>query len=210
MAKRSRSAPLRIGGRGKNGVSVDVHKLQRTLGPVGATIVVALILLYILAQQSGVLTPKGSRTDWDTYHNKTFMVNRVVDGDTLHVDHPDGDKKTTTIRFWGIDTPEINHGFDDKPDQPFGLEAKAVAQALAEGKRVTLLLEAHDQRGKYGRLLAYVMLPDGRSLNEILIERGLAKADQRFEHHLMNKYVSLESKAKREHLGMWAAELVGR
>lgn len=196
-----RSGRIRVGGRGKNGVSLDVYKLKRTLGPVGATIVIAMVLLFILAQRSGWFV---TGSDWETYHNKTFMVTYVVDGDTLHVNHPDGQKRTTTIRFWGIDTPEINHGKGGPPDQPFGREARDLAVKLADGKMVTLQLDPADQRGKYGRLLAYVILPDGRSLNEILIEQGLAHADMRFNHHLIDHYKTLEDKAKRQHKGMWA------
>lgn len=202
--KGSRSGRVRLGGHGNDGISVDVFKLKRKLGPFGAVLVIALILLFMLARHSGVV---GQGSDWDTYNNKTFLVTHVVDGDTLHVDHPDGNKRTTVIRFWGIDTPEIQHRSDGPADEPFGREAKAVATELAMGQRVTLLLEPHDQRGNYGRLLAYVILSDGRSLNEILIERGLAHADMRFSHRLLNEYEAIEKQAKREHRGMWARQL---
>lgn len=182
-------------------MSVDLYKLKRTLGPVGAAAVIALVLLFMLYQRSGVSIGQGG--DWETYHNKTFEVTHVIDGDTLDVNHPDGSRQTTRIRFWGIDTPELNHGPDDGPDEPFAQEAKTLAMQLAMGQRVTLILEPQDQRGNYGRLLAYVILPDGRSLNEILIEQGLAKADMRFSHHLINHYAALEKKAKRDRVGMW-------
>ena len=195
----------RRSGRGKDGISVDVFKLKRKIGPFGVALLIALMLLFMLAKRSGVV---GQGSDWDTYNNKTFTVTRVVDGDTLHVDHPDGDKRTTVIRFWGIDTPEVQHRHDGPADEPFAQEAKAVATELAMGKRVTLLLEPHDQRGNYGRLLAYVILPDGRSLNEILIERGLAHADMRFSHRLLNEYEAIQKQAKRERRGMWAGQMM--
>ena len=45
--------------------------------------------------------------DTDRYHDKTFRVARVVDGDTLDIQVADRDKPVTRIRLWGVDTPEV-------------------------------------------------------------------------------------------------------
>ena len=44
------------------------------------------------------------------------------------------------------------------------------------------MLLPHRTRDKFGRLLNYVYLPDGRMLNRVLIEEGPGFADPRFNH----------------------------
>lgn len=87
------------------------------------------------------------------------IVERVVDGDTIHV-RVNGDD--VTVRLIGIDTPETV-----KPDSPvecFGPEASDFAKEALTGQRVTLELDASQgNEDRYGRLLAYVWreAPDG-------------------------------------------------
>jgi len=69
--------------------------------------------------------------------------------------------------------------------------------------RVTVYLEEHRTRGYYGRLLAYIQLPDGRFLNEVLLTEGFAYADLRFRHSFYNKYKQLEASARSEKRGLW-------
>jgi micrococcal nuclease len=137
------------------------------------------------------------------YHQKEFLVTRVVDGDTLHIDAPDGDHRTTTVRLIGVDTPETK-----KPNTPvayYGPEASAFAKEVADGKRVTIWLDTISAtRDRYGRLLAYVKLPDGRVLNELLISEGYGYAYTVFKHGYSQKYVQLEAGAKRAKKGLWA------
>lgn len=184
-----------------SGVPLDVFALRRKFGPAGAIVIVILLLLIVLADRSGQFSTAG---DWQTYHEQAFTVVHVTDGDTLRVDHPDGDKPTTIIRFWGIDTPELRHRAGDPPDQPGGQEAKARVVELTMDQKVTLILQTHDYRDKYNRLLAYIILPDGRNLNQLLVEEGLAKADRRFRHDFYNEFMKAEQEAKRRKRGMWA------
>jgi len=166
-----------------------------------AGIIVALLLfiLVVIADQNGLLLDRGS--DYEQYHDKTFIVTRVVDGDTLHVDAPDGSKSTTVIRLWGVDTPELAR--QGRKAQALAEKAKTATKDWCEGKRVRLVLEDHDSRGKYGRLLAYVQLSDSSWLNERLLQRGLAKSDDRFSHSRYDHYESLERDAKKAKLGIW-------
>ena len=69
-----------------------------------------------------------------------------------------------TVRLIGVDTPETVH--PQKPVEYFGKEASAFTKRMAEGK--TVRLEDDPQctnRDRYGRLLRYVYLPDGKLLN---------------------------------------------
>jgi micrococcal nuclease len=141
--------------------------------------------------------------DISKYHGRQFAVVKVVDGDTLDIDIPDGNYNHTRIRLWGIDTPETK----DPRTGPmyFGKEASDFATQKAIGKQVTIYLEKEkNSRDKYHRLLAYIQLPDGTFLNEVLLSEGYAYADLRFKHGLYNKYKQLESVARSQKKGLWA------
>jgi Staphylococcal nuclease homologue len=58
--------------------------------------------------------------------------------------------------------------------QPYGPEASAFAKRELEGEEVRLELDMH-KIDPYGRLLAYVYLPDGLMFNEVLVEEGYAQ-----------------------------------
>ena len=146
---------------------------------------------------------RAPRGDWETYHDRQFKVVRVIDGDTIDVDHPDGRYSTTRIRLWGVDTPETVKR--DTPVQHFGPEATKFARRAVLGKTVTLKLYRLRPRGSYGRLLAYVIGPDGKSLNEAIISTGHGYADPRpqFPHPHQREYRRLQAKAMKAGLGLW-------
>jgi endonuclease YncB( thermonuclease family) len=139
--------------------------------------------------------------DFEKYHAKVFSVVNVVDGDTIDIDVPDGKYDHTRIRLWGIDTPETKstkYGV-----MYFGPEAAEFAAKLALGRQVTVYLEGRRTRDKYGRLLAYVLLPEGGFLNEVLVAEGFAYADLRFRHSFYYRYKRLESVARSQNKGLW-------
>lgn len=94
-------------------------------------------------------------------------VTRVFDGDTVRLGGG------TPVRFIGINTPE--HGRDGAPDEPFAAAATGALRDLiaAHGGRLALRLGS-ERRDRHGRLLAHPYLSDGRSVDRILLERGLA------------------------------------
>jgi len=139
--------------------------------------------------------------DFEKYNARTFTVINVVDGDTIDIDIPDGKYDHTRLRLWGIDTPETKSPVVGV--MYFGPEAADFSRELSLGKKVTVYLEERRTRGKYGRLLAYVKLPDGRFLNEVLLTEGLAYADLRFRHNLYQKYMQLEAGARSQKKGLW-------
>ncbi|MDD5327788.1 MAG: thermonuclease family protein [Phycisphaerae bacterium] len=139
--------------------------------------------------------------DYEKYHEKTFTVLKVVDGDTIDIDVPDGKSNHTRIRLIGVDTPETKN--PKVGVMYFGPEAADFTHESSLGKRVTVYLDEDSTRGKYGRLLAYVKLPDGRFLNEALLSEGFAYADLRFRHSFYNKYKQLEAGARGQKKGLW-------
>lgn len=83
------------------------------------------------------------------------------------------------VRFYGIDTPELRG-----PSRERGIEVRDfVIDVLEAAHKIVLAvpqrrncgkLEECDERGRYGRLLANVMVDD-RSLNNLLINNGMAE-----------------------------------
>lgn len=145
--------------------------------------------------------------DLSRYDGKTFLVVRVVDGDTLDVDVPDPSGKDslhdkTRIRLWGINAPEMAH--HGREIEPFAQEATNFLRACTDHQRVTLTLEPHRVRDVYGRLLAFVSLENGATVNESLVAAGLAHADGRWEHRNLRRFGLIEEQARRDGKGIWA------
>lgn len=167
---------------------------------VKALLGTALVLVIVWARSTR--TPVAG-DDQARYHDRTFRVARIIDGDTLDIDVPDRDKPVTRIRLWGVDSPETGDG--PKPLMHFGLEAKAYAKDTLTGRTVHVVLSPERTRGKYGRLLAYVFLKRGeRMFNEMLLEEGYAYADLRFPHHYFDRFKQIEKQARKDGRGLWA------
>ncbi|MCD6154498.1 MAG: thermonuclease family protein [Candidatus Verstraetearchaeota archaeon] len=109
-------------------------------------------------------------------------LDRVVDGDTLDVVIDLGFyiKIKERIRLEGVDTPEIYGVPQDSEEYRRGLEAKEYVERRLNENGNQMIIETR-KMGKWRRWLAKVYLPDtGRTLNEELIEKGLAR---RVEEH---------------------------
>jgi micrococcal nuclease len=151
----------------------------------------------ISAQQTSV-------HDIEKYHGKTFVAVNVIDGDTIDVNVPDGQSEYTRIRLLGIDAPETHS--ETLGEMYFSGRATRSTEQLTLGKSIAVYLDKPDPtRGKYGRLLTYVKLSDGRFLNEVLLSEGFAYADLRFSHSFYNKYKQLEAAARSRRKGLWRA-----
>jgi micrococcal nuclease len=127
--------------------------------------------------------------------HKWIGVKWVCDGDTIVL--TDG----RHVRYIGINAPEIAH--DDHTAEPFGYAAKKYNQYLLGSKKVRLEFdkERHD---RYGRLLAYIFLPDGTFVNKTMIEKGYAyvlprKPDVKYESILLQSQRDAMSKK----IGIW-------
>ncbi len=176
-----------------------------------AGLVLLVTILTTLAVQSRLapVTQPGQSLPADDrhrYNNRYFRVVKVVDGDTLDIGVRDllKNKPWTRIRLWGVDTPETKD--PRKAVMYFGPEASAFAKKQALHKLVRVVLEPYERtRGKYGRLLAYIYLPNGKMLNEELLRQGYAYADTRFRHMWRDKFVGLEKQAHSEKRGLWKA-----
>ena len=129
-------------------------------------------------------------------------VSWVFDGDTIRLSNG------TRVRYAGVNTPEVAH--DGQPAQPLADEAYLLNRRLTQGGQVRIQVdkEKYDQ---YGRLLAYVFLPDGTFVNGALVEKGLAMVyttppNVRYDRDLF----TLQRAAVRERVGLWAPANPGK
>ncbi len=137
----------------------------------------------------------------------TGKVLRVYDGDTIKVE------KVGKVRLLGIDTPEWESSDRDRYYLRRGVcvatlrrmatESREFVTRNASGVVVTLTFDS-DEYDRHGRLLAYVYLPDGRLLNRMLLEAGLASVYRRFDFNLKTDFIQAEKMARSRSLGLWA------
>ncbi len=170
--------------------------------PLGAALLLLLVAGLAALDRAGAFGPSGD--DFARYHNRTFTVSRVVDGDTLDLAVRDGRHRATRVRLWGVDTPETVDPRKSRPDY-FGPQASTYASELAAGRVVRVELVQGDIRDRHGRLLAYVFLPDGSMLNELILQTGHGYADLRFRHPRFQRFRTIEQRARRAEAGLWAA-----
>ncbi len=100
--------------------------------------------------------------------------------------------KGKRIRLHGIDCPEKR--------QAFGNRAKQFTSALVFGNTVTVQVMDRD---RYGRTVAEVLLPDGRSLNRELVKAGFAWWYWRYAPDDAT-LAQLEREARGAQRGLWA------
>jgi endonuclease YncB( thermonuclease family) len=118
-----------------------------------------------------------------------YKVIGIKDGDTYDLLN---ENTVITIRSAHIDCPEKG--------QPYGQKAKQFVSDICFGKFVTLIHNAKYDRNK--RLLAEVILEDGRNLNKLLVEYGLAWHYKKYSKD--KEYATIEDMARANKLGLWA------
>jgi len=168
------------------------------------SLVGALLLLLVLVALDRWGGGFYAADDVRRYDGQRFRVARVIDGDTIDLRVADGEYPTTRIRLWGVDTPELASRDGSRPAEAWAQEATAFVKDHVQGRSVTLHLEPHRRRGRFGRLLAYVELEDGTLLNARLIEAGLSPADDRWSHSRSAAFLQLEAQAKQQEVGLWS------
>lgn len=134
------------------------------------------------------------------------QVEWIYDGDTLKV------AGVGKVRLLGIDTPEREASDRDRFFVKLGGNGKRLRRIAGEalrfnietvkGKEVRLAFD-REKRDHYGRLLAYVTLPDGRLLNRLLLENGYAVVYRRYDFLRKDDFLSAEAQARREKIGIW-------
>jgi micrococcal nuclease len=129
-------------------------------------------------------------------HDATATVTKVVDGDTIEISP--SFEGLSTVRLIGVDTPETHGGA-----QPYGSEASEFTRQQLEGEEVSLELDV-EKVDPYGRLLAYVYLPNGEMFNETLLEEGYAQVAT-FPPNVKytDRFLEAQSEARAANRGLW-------
>ena len=137
----------------------------------------------------------------------TGKVTRVYDGDTIKVE------KIGKVRLIGIDTPEwkssdrdryyLRQGISESTLRRIASASREFVRQNTTGQMVALTTD-REIRDRHGRLLAYVTLSDGRMLNRLLLEEGLAIVYRRFDFDLKPDFIKTEESARNMFRGIWS------
>lgn len=166
---------------------------------------VPVVLLVVLAVLSPPVSPHVRTTSKrvDTSASVLSSVLRVVDGDTVDVEIA---LERVRVRLIGINTPETVD--PRRPVECFGREASARMRAMLSGGAVRIETDPTQSRyDKYGRLLAYLYLPDGTSVNEQLIAEGYAyEYTYKVPYRFQSEFKAAEKSAREAGRGLWSPQ----
>ncbi len=139
-------------------------------------------------------------------------VTRIIEGDIIQALYGGVEKR---IRLIGIDTPESRVNWkakkyadmsehDLKTIIEMGKKAKAYVDGLVKrGDLITIEFDVQE-RDKYGRLLGYVYLSNGKMLNEEIVKAGYAiimtiPPNVKYKDRLLEAY----QEAEEDKRGLW-------
>jgi micrococcal nuclease len=150
-----------------------------------------------------------------TIKKNLLKIEKFVDGDGIILKNIISNK-IFEVRFLGIDAPEMNYCKKIKKDEK---ELQIPAALLIElgfksfnflkdqvnlGDFCTLVQEKNNLVDKYGRHLGYLILNDGRVLNEIMIKEGYAKPYSEVFCKMLPLYQEWNLQAKNSLKGLYS------
>ena len=157
--------------------------------------------------QYNAKTPYTVETHW--------QIEEVLDGDSIIICHSfTGSRKE--IRLYGLDAPEIKMNRKMKEDEEksslpaqlllqFGLQSLHFVLSVAPPKSaVTIITEKDNYYDYWNRQLAYVFLPGGICLNELLLQNGYAKATQNYYWGQLAAYQTMNRQAQLNGIGIYS------
>ena len=173
-------------------------------------VIVFLLLSYgktpVVLQENLPVTPTPVVVDpqiiktYEATSSASAQVVKVVDGDTITV-LVDGKKET--VRFIGIDTPEVVD--PRRLVQCFGREASEKTKQILINKQVTLVDDqSQGNRDKYDRLLRYVFLGDVNINQQLLVEGYAHEYTYRLPYAYQAEFMQAERSARENKKGLWA------
>jgi len=144
------------------------------------TVLAVVVLVGVLQARLDLLGRLGDqecRTVLCCKECPALRVSRVIDGDTF-------DSSAGRVRLFGVDTPERN-------ERCYAQARRRLSQLAGSQVRV----EAGPRHGDGNRLLFYVYTRNGESIEERLVQEGLARAWARDGQH-RDFLVSLEQSTR--------------
>jgi micrococcal nuclease len=186
-----------------------MRKVKQSLAVLTGVLLIPLLLLPRL-HAAVPLPPR------PTYEGR---IVRWVDGDTVHVFAPAGPGMATEkVRLIGIDAPETSYGEraarqgaelgrDVRVIVTLGRKAKVAAERMAPPGTVVRIELDVVPRDRYGRLLAYLWLPNGRMVNEELVRQGWAMVytippNVRY----VERFLKAQREAREARRGLWGGD----
>ena len=171
--------------------------------PTWAQILTVVTIFLWMLMAMGNDEPKVLGEQVETYEagSVLYPVSRVVDGDTIRV-MIEGEEKV--VRLVNVNAPE---SVDPRREvECMGMEASEMMKELAAGKRVRLEKdETQQDKDRYGRLLRFVFLEDGRDVGLEMIRLGYAQSTPYGSepHVYLEKYDAAAEEAREAGLGLW-------
>jgi len=150
-----------------------------------------------------------------TITKSLLKIVKFVDGDGIILEDIIS-KIEFEVRLYGIDAPEMSYCNKIKKDE---IELQVPAALLIKlgylsfnflkdqvnlGDVCTLVQEQNNLVDKYGRLLGYLILKDGRVLNEIMIKEGYAKPYNDVFCEMLPMYQEWNLQAKNSSKGLYS------
>ena len=159
---------------------------MRTLALVGVAVLIGFGVWLLLDRGE----------DENEVAGRQGFVTQVVDGDTLRA-RVGG--STERVRLIGVDAPERREcHFARSAGLLRGLALDTVVRIQGDSTQ--------RERDRFGRLLAYVVLPDGIDVGEVLLERGAAVVfETRPPFERRETYVEAQAEAARAAVGLHGA-----
>ncbi len=174
------------------------EKLENTKNVAQESTAYSSVYIKEIKKEARQNKPEETKEGLETAKNNLHPIIRVIDGDTIKILI---DKKIETIRIIGIDTPEIGSRLEC-----FGNEAKEKALELLSGKKVSIEMDdSQGERGRYGRLLAYLLIDGKVDFGEQMIKQGYSyEYTYNKAYKNQEKYKIAQKYAEENKKGLWA------
>ena len=143
-----------------------------------------------------------------------WQIDEVKDGDSIIISNL-FTRLRKEIRLYGLDAPEVKYNRKMKEDEQashlpaelllqFGLQSLYFVLSVAPPKTtVTIITEWENPYDFWNRQLAYVILPGGECLNDLLLQNGYAKAVQHYYCSRLAEFQELNRQAQLNRVGLY-------
>lgn len=175
---------------------------------------VLIILMILVSPFTGCVSKQ-----WDPVSGEEYRVEvtRVIDGDTISVILPDG--STGTIRFLGVDAPELSPESNNPLEYEgitdvnclasYGMIAKSYVTDLLLDEQIDIEFDAFaGSKDIFDRWLAYIYLANGSDLDELLLKQGYAQVYTKQVFSKKDVYLSFQKEAMDDHAGLWSCSII--
>jgi micrococcal nuclease len=152
------------------------------------------VLILIIAGCLSFLGLRIFRIASEDPYPEVVFVQRVIDGDTFV------DRNKRRFRLIGVDTPELAR--NNQPEEAFARKATDFTKKHIKHKLVRLEYD-REKFDKYNRFLVYVYTTDGKMLNRLLLEEGLAEVYRKADYRYKKEFYNLQNIARKKKKGIW-------